>query len=595
MTNKGVHISVLGLAVALLVALPAAPSTSVAGAVAAAKKVPGRTLIVKTQGLPGGTKVRVTVKRRGVVRSKTVVTTKRFKHLAPGRYRVKAAPKTGFTVTPRVKRVRITAVRGKRVTFTYQGEAAPAAVTGLQVKTRTARAITLSWNTPATASTIVVRRAAGTTAPSGPAEGTAVDVTGAPASVKDDTVAPGTTYSYSVFARNSAGTSGPQSVTTRTLAVGTVDGGANFTCGLDGTGKAFCWGVNPVGQLGNNSTTNSSVPVPVNSAGVLQGKTLTALGAGAAHGCTLSDDAKVSCWGYNIYGQLGNGTTTNSSVPVAVDTTGVLAGKTITDISVGGYHACALAGGAVYCWGYNIYGQLGNGTTTNSSVPVAVDTVGVLAGKTITQIAAGYSHTCVRDSDGKAYCWGNGTQGSLGNNTTANSAVPVAVSTTGVLNGKTLTALTSGEGHSCALADAMAYCWGYNFAGQVGNNTTTNALVPVAVNTATVLSGRKLVDISAGSSHTCALDDAGLAFCWGYNVVGQLGNNTTTNSAVAVPVVTTGVLNGKTLVQVGNGSNHSCAVDSTGTAYCWGFNTGGQLGNGTTVNSGVPVAVSDFG
>ena len=117
----------------------------------------------------------------------------------------------------------------------------------------------------------------------------------------------------------------------------------------------------------------------------------------------------------------------------------------------------------------------------------------------------------------------------------------------------------------------------------------------VAVNTATVLSGRQLVDIAAGSSHTCAVDEAGLAFCWGYNIVGQLGNNTTTNSLVAVPVVTTGVLSGKKLVQIGNGSNHSCAVASTGKAFCWGYNSGGQLGNGTTANSSVPVEVSGFG
>lgn len=595
MANRGVHITVLSLAAALLVATPATPAISAAGAAGPAKRIPGRTLVVKVKGLPGGSKVRVKVKRHGIVASKRVATTKRFKNLAPGKYRVKAPAMAGFTLSPRLKKVRIRALRGKRVTFTYRARRAPDAVTGLKVQSRTAQAVTLSWNNPATATGIVVRRATGTTAPAGPTDGAGVDVTGAPTTVKDSGVNPSTTYSYSVFARNSAGTSAGTSVTTRTLAIAIVDGGANFTCGLDGTGKAFCWGVNPVGQLGNNSTTNSSVPVAVSTAGVLGGKTLTAISAGAAHGCVLADNAKVYCWGFNNYGQLGNGTTANSSVPVAVDTTGVLAGKTITDISVGGYHACVLAGGAVYCWGYNVVGQLGNGTTTNSSVPVAVNAAGVLAGKTITGIAAGYNHTCARDSDGKAYCWGSGTLGSLGNNTTTNSAVPVAVSTTGVLNGKALSALTSGEGHSCGLDSGAAYCWGYNNVGQLGDNTTANALVPVAVNTATVLSGRRLVDITAGSYHTCAVDDAGLAFCWGYNIVGQLGNNTTTNSAVAVPVVTSGVLNGKKLIEVGNGSNHSCAAATNGKVYCWGYNTGGQLGNGTTANSSVPVEVSGFG
>lgn len=595
MVNRGVHVTVLSMAAALLVAAPTSPAVSAAGAVAPARKVPGRTLVVKVKGLPGDTKVKVKVKRRGVVASKRVATTKRFKHLAPGKYRVKAASLAGFSLSPRKKKVRIRTHRGKRVTFRYRARQAPGPVTGLTVQARTSQAVTLDWNNPATATAIIVRRAVGTTPPAGPADGTGVDVTGAPTSLKDNGVNPSTTYSYSVFAQNSAGTSAGRSVTARTLAVAVVDGGANFTCGLDGTGKAYCWGVNPVGQLGNNSTTNSSVPVAVSTSGVLGGKTLTAISSGAAHGCALADNGKVYCWGFNNYGQLGNGTTTNSSVPVAVDTTGVLAGKTITDVSAGGYHVCVLAGGAVYCWGYNVAGQLGNGTTTNSSVPVAVNSAGVLAGKTITGIAAGYNHTCARDSDGKAYCWGSGTLGSLGNNTTTNSSVPVAVTTTGVLNGKALSVLSSGEGHTCGLDAGSAFCWGYNNVGQLGDNTTANSAVPVAVNTATVLSGRRLVDVSAGSYHTCAVDDAGLAFCWGYNIVGQLGNNTTTNSAVAVPVLTTGVLNGKKLIQIGNGSNHSCAVASNGRAYCWGYNTGGQLGNGTTTNSSVPVEVSGFG
>lgn len=597
MVKTGVHITVLGLAAALLVAAPApaTPAASVPAAAVAAKKVPGRTLVVKVKGLPTGVKAKVTVKRKGVVRIKRVATKKRFTNLAPGKYRVKASKSAGFVVSPRSKKVRITAKRGKSVTFTYRATAAPTTVTGLKVQSRTARAVTLSWTNPANATSIVVRRAEGATPPDSATGGTAVPVTGAPETVTDDSVNPATTYSYSVFARNSAGTSGPASVTTRTPAVALVDGGANFTCGLDGTEKAYCWGVNAVGQLGNNSTTNSSIPVAVNTAGVLAGKSLTTISTGAAHACALADDGKPYCWGFNIYGQLGNGTTTLSTVPVAVDTSGVLAGKKITDISAGGYHTCVLADGALYCWGFNATGQLGNGTTTNSPVPVAVNMAGVLAGKTITRIAAGYSFTCVRDSDGKAYCWGANGIGQLGNNTTTNSSVPTAVNTAGVLNGKSLSVLSSGEGHACGLDSGAAYCWGYNVAGQLGNNTTTTSLVPTAVNTATVLSGRRLTDIGAGSAHTCALDDAGLSFCWGLNNVGQLGNNTTTNSSVAVPVLTSGVLNGKKLVQMAVGSNHTCAVASTGKVYCWGFNAAGQLGNGTTANSSVAVEVSGFG
>ena len=141
MANKGVHITVLSLAAAMLIAAPATSATAVSGAIAPAKKVPGRTLVVKVKGLPGGSKVRVTVKRRGVVASKRVATTKRFKNLAPGRYRVKARNKAGFTLSDRSKNARVKANRGKRVTFRYRARRAPAAVTGLQVSARTSQSV----------------------------------------------------------------------------------------------------------------------------------------------------------------------------------------------------------------------------------------------------------------------------------------------------------------------------------------------------------------------------------------------------------------------------------------------------------------------
>src|SRR5690606_14942183 len=148
------------------------------------------------------------------------------------------------------------------------------------------------------------------------------------------------------------------------------------------------------------------------------------------------------CWGGGASGQLGNGDTNNSSVPVAVSTSGVLASKTVTAISAGGGHTCAVADGQVYCWGYGWDGQLGNGDTNNSSVPVAVSTSGVLASTTVTAISAGAGHAAV-PADGQAYCWGGGGGGQLGNGDTNNSSVPVAVSTSGVLASKTVTAISA--------------------------------------------------------------------------------------------------------------------------------------------------------
>ena len=191
-------------------------------------------------------------------------------------------------------------------------------------------------------------------------------------------------------------------------------------------------------------------------------------------------------------------------MPVAVNTSGVLAGKTVTAIAAGYAHTCAVANDKAYCWGDNDRGQLGNNTATNSSVPVAVDTTGVLAGKTVTAVVAGVSLTCAV-AEGKASCWGYNVEGQLGNNSTTDSSVPVAVDTTGVLAGKTVTLLTSSNYHTCVVADALAACWGSNGGGQLGNNTATNSSVPVAVDTTGVMAGRTVVALSAGGTHTAAL------------------------------------------------------------------------------------------
>jgi hypothetical protein len=224
----------------------------------------------------------------------------------------------------------------------------------------------------------------------------------------------------------------------------------------------------------------------------------------AAPGMAGTPTGHAATWGYNVHGQLGDNSTADAKVPVAVDTTGVLAGKTLTAIGTGFEHSCAVADGAAYCWGENSNGQLGNNTAIGSTVPVAVDTTGVLNGRTVTAIDAGLAHTCAV-ADGRAYCWGYNGYGELGINSTIGSKVPVAVSTTGPLNGKAVTAISLGGHDTCAVADGTASCWGYNPSGQLGNDTTTDSTVPVPVNTTEVLNGRTVTAISAGSSHTAVL------------------------------------------------------------------------------------------
>ena len=342
--------------------------------------------------------------------------------------------------------------------------------------------------------------------------------------------------------------------------------GYDHACALLTDQTVQCWGNNQYGQLGKGSITQSSVPVAVTGI-----NTATAISAGFYHTCALLADKTVKCWGYNQYGQLGDGSTIQSTLPVSVSG---IDGTTVqaTAIAAGYRHSCALlADETVKCWGDNAFGQLGNGSTIKSNLPVPVSGI-----TTATEIVVGYHHSCARLGSGQVQCWGDNSSGQMGDNTTTNSSIPVTVS--GIT---TATALAAGYYHNCALlASGQVQCWGYNQDGQLG--TSIQSSTPVAVSGISAATG-----IAAGDSHSCALSGGALQ-CWGYNQNGQLGHGTT-NQHYATPVGVTGI---SSAVEVKGGGLHTCARLSSGAVQCWGYNLYGQLGNGTTVTSTLPVGVS---
>jgi len=460
----------------------------------------------------------------------------------------------------------------------------------------------------------------------------------------------GTAYCWGYNGAGQAGNadtavSFPVPVTVAAAQPVTIAAGTSHSCEIR-VGTAYCWGDGTNGELGDNTTISSNVPVAASTGGALSGVTLTQITAGTNFTCALSTAGAAYCWGLGTNGQLGNGTTTSSSVPLAVTTSGALSGVTLTQITADGASACVLdSAGAAYCWGAGGSGQLGNGAMTAAqSTAVAVTTSGVLSGVTLTQITAGSNSVSALASTGSAYSWGAGAIGQLGNNsTTAAQSTAVAVTTAGV-SGVTLsqisvgttfacaltgtgaaycwgedgsaqignpatavnflvpTAVTSqaemisaGSGDACLIRNGKAFCWGLNANGQLGNNSTTQSLVPVAVTTSGALSGVTLTQVAAGTGFTCALSSAGAAYCWGLNTNGQLGNNSTTQSLVPVAVTTSGALSGVALTQIGAGTSFACGLASTGTAYCWGLGTSGQLGNSATTSSSVPVTLPNGG
>jgi len=357
-------------------------------------------------------------------------------------------------------------------------------------------------------------------------------------------------------------------------------------------GALYCWGNNSYGQLGNGNTTSSSVPVAVTTSGALSGKTITAIAGGTGTMCAVAS-GQAYCWGKGAAGKLGNGGTADSSVPVAVDTSGVLAGKTVTAISVGYTNVCAVASGAVYCWGGQNNGGLGNNSAVDSSIPVAVDTSGVLAGKTVTAVGTSAGGSCAV-ANSAAYCWGNYWRGE--GSSSNGPLVPVAVSVSGVLAGQAVSKLAGGVGSSgtsntCALAVGAVYCWGEGTSGALGNSLTTNSAVPVAVTTSGVLSGKTITKISGGQAFYCAIASGGGAYCWGDGGYGKLGNGGSGTSSAPV-AVTSGAVAGRTITDISAGSRVACAI-ADAQAYCVGYGSGGMLGNGGTSDSANYVQVTN--
>ncbi len=339
------------------------------------------------------------------------------------------------------------------------------------------------------------------------------------------------------------------------------------TCAATAGGAVKCWGDNTYGQLGDGTHTDRKTPVYVKGL-----KNVTAVAAGRTFTCALTSGGGVKCWGANGEGQLGDGTGNGSSVPV--DVSNLLSG--VTAISTGGYHACArTSAGGLKCWGNNYDGQLGDGTTEDRWEPVTI------YASSIASVSAGWAHTCAVTTTGWAKCWGNNVRGQLGDGTTDERHSPVNVSgMAGVTS-----SISAGGFHSCALTTTnQLKCWGWNYYGQLGDNTTAQRLTPVNV----IWLGSLPSAVSAGGgNHTCALNGDGGVKCWGSNSRGQIGDNTTTNRKT--PVSVSGLASGVDAVSAG--SSITCARMTVGGVKCWGYNDDGQLGDGTTTERHTPVDV----
>ncbi len=360
-----------------------------------------------------------------------------------------------------------------------------------------------------------------------------------------------------------------------------VTAGLLHTCGLLDDGTAFCWGSNQFGQLGDGTQSGRTSPVAV--AGSVK---FAMLSPGGGHTCGISTGGAAFCWGLNLNGQLGDATHSDHASPAPVNAT-----STWLTLSSGGSYTCGIAADSTaYCWGWNGYGQLGDSTNFDQPSPKAVK-----GGHKFVAISTGSFHTCALASGGQAYCWGSNDYGELGTGNQTASLTPVAVQ-----GGVAFQSVGVGYYHTCGLAvDGTGYCWGQNQAGQLGIADSLrgqNELVPTAL-----AGGRTWSEVDAGAYFSCGVEQGtGAAYCWGLNASGQLGADVpgvctdqsgATSQCVGEPFAVSG---GLAFASVSAATQHTCGLTPDRVAYCWGMDSDGQLGDGQqglTVFQNTPVKV----
>lgn len=357
----------------------------------------------------------------------------------------------------------------------------------------------------------------------------------------------------------------PEAVNGLEHVVAVMAGGVH-TCAFVTPAETRCWGSNGSGQLGDPTSSFSASNLPVSTI-LTRSISAGAVVSGGEHSCAVRVDGTVACWGANFAGQLGNGTRTFRSPPVAVS--GL---TTAVSVALGKLHSCALlTNGLVACWGANGVGQLGIGTTevNGPDRPTLVinESGNKLSG--VKQVAAGHNHTCALLTTGKVQCWGFNIHGQLGNGERTDKPFPVTV--TGITDA---VELRLGADHSCArLASGAVRCWGSNERGQIGSGSRLpHHFTPVPVTGLT-----DAVALAVGHSHNCALRADGSAWCWGDNLSGQLGND---GPSSTLPIPVSG-LAGVTAITAG--TMHTCALTAQGGVFCWGDNAFGQLGAGSSI------------
>ena len=372
------------------------------------------------------------------------------------------------------------------------------------------------------------------------------------------------------------------------------------TAAITSKGRIFTWGWNDFGQLGDGTTTSRYTPTEITINFNLNAEeTVIEIISGYYHTVAITSEGRVFTWGYNAYGQLGDGTTTSRYTPTEITSNFNLnAGETVIAITVGMFHTATITSeGRVFTWGSNGHGQLGDGTITNRNTPTEITSNFYLdAGETVMEITAGDYHTAAITSKGRVFTWGYNPNGQLGDETTTERYIPTEITSNFNLNaGEIVIEITAGYGHTAAItSEGRVFTWGNNIYGQLGDGTTTSRYTLTEItNNFNLNIGETVIELTAGMFHTATITSEGRIFTWGYNEYGQLGDGTTTNRYAPTEITSNFSFNaGETVIENTAGQYHTAAITSQGRIFTWGYNHNGQLGDGTINDKYTPTEIT---
>ncbi|MBM4412460.1 MAG: hypothetical protein FJ040_03295 [Chloroflexi bacterium] len=358
--------------------------------------------------------------------------------------------------------------------------------------------------------------------------------------------------------------------------ISTIYVGANHVCTTSMRGRVLCWGANTTGQIGSGQFSDSTgIATPQNVNLVVPALAVT---VGAEHSCALLNTTELSCWGNNLYGQIGNGFAgeiAHTAIPNFVST---LIG--VSYFASGANNNCAIVNGEVFCWGDNQYAQVGQPTAGVGDIRALPTKIALLSD--MRAVTVGKHHACALSNTGSVYCWGRNNQLQLGGFVGEQSATPSVVQ-----NVANIIQISAGDDHTCALSSqGRVYCWGSNGAGQLGSQSSDSAFVEVQ-------GVDNIQQIALGSAHTCAFNGTSVV-CWGSNEHGQLGVGEVTEP-VTLPDNRTSIQIDGQVLQIAAGGNRSCVITAqNGEVWCWGQNENAQLGVTNNPDIAAPVAVNQL-